>query len=309
MKHFIITIDTEGDNLWQWDKKSPIRTENTLFLPRFQKLCEEYGFKPVWLTNYEMINDPRYVDFIMDVEERKVGEIGMHLHAWNTPPEYNLPVVQTGLPYLIEYPEEIMRKKVETMTALIEQKIGIRPTTHRAGRWAMDDRYFKILKEFGYTVDCSVTPHQNWQSSPGQTEIDGTDFSKYPEQPYWVDNEMSLLEVPVSIRPSHSFILPKKLTPKNIARNALNAYRGYNLWLRPKGNNEKLLLSFLDIINDSEADYIMFMLHSSEMMPAGSPTFKTCEDIEEMYKTLKKVFTKASKTYKGTTLCEYRNNY
>ena len=135
MKYFVITIDTEGDNLWQWDKKSPITTENTTYLIRFQKLAEQYGFKPVWLTNFEMISDPRYVDFIVDVEERKVGEVGMHLHAWNTPPLFTLPKIQSGLPYLIEYPEGIMRNKVETMTSLIEKKTGVRPTSHRAGRW------------------------------------------------------------------------------------------------------------------------------------------------------------------------------
>ncbi|WP_395754844.1 hypothetical protein [Edwardsiella ictaluri] len=49
---FIITIDTEGDNLWQ--NHDRITTENARYLPRFQLLCEKYGFKPVYLTNYEM---------------------------------------------------------------------------------------------------------------------------------------------------------------------------------------------------------------------------------------------------------------
>lgn len=35
---FLITIDTEGDNLWQ--NHDRITTENTRFLPRFQALCE-----------------------------------------------------------------------------------------------------------------------------------------------------------------------------------------------------------------------------------------------------------------------------
>ncbi|MDR8263551.1 deacetylase, partial [Acinetobacter baumannii] len=48
---FLITIDTEGDNLWQ--KHDSITTENARYLPRFQQLCEKYGFKPVYLTNYE----------------------------------------------------------------------------------------------------------------------------------------------------------------------------------------------------------------------------------------------------------------
>lgn len=307
MKYFIITIDTEGDNLWQWDKKSLITTKNTLFLSRFQNLCEKYGFKPVWLTNFEMINDPNYVDFINTVEQKGTGEIGMHLHAWNTPPEYTLPFEQTGLPYLIEYPEEIMRKKVESMTTLIKSNTGITPVSHRAGRWAIDDRYFRILKDYGYKVDCSVTPHINWQHSPGQTYINGSDYSNHPEQPYWIDKEKKLLEVPVSIRKSHSFILPENLTLKDFLRSCKRTFCGQYIWLRPNGQNEKSLLHLIDLIYNSNSDYIMFMLHSSELMPNGNPTFRTNESIEMLYKVLDTVFYKASNYFTGITLRDYYN--
>ena len=69
MKYFIITVDTEGDNLWHYKKGQKITTENTLFIPRFQELSNKYGFKPVWLTNYEMSCDDRYVEFIKHMME------------------------------------------------------------------------------------------------------------------------------------------------------------------------------------------------------------------------------------------------
>ena len=52
---------------------------------RFQQLCERFQFKPVWLTNYEMAIDEAYIEFAQDVIARNTGEIGMHLHAWNSP--------------------------------------------------------------------------------------------------------------------------------------------------------------------------------------------------------------------------------
>lgn len=45
-KYFIITIDTEGDNLWEWKEGTPIGTENVKYLSRFQELCSQYRFKP-----------------------------------------------------------------------------------------------------------------------------------------------------------------------------------------------------------------------------------------------------------------------
>ena len=134
MGKFIITIDTEGDDLWSWKEGMEIRTENIRFLPRFQQKCEEYGFKPVWLTNYEMIESPNFVEFISDVEERGTGELGMHLHAWNSPPFYDLQGNCPGNPYLIEYPYEIMSEKIRYITDLIFKRTGIRPVSHRAGR-------------------------------------------------------------------------------------------------------------------------------------------------------------------------------
>ena len=107
---FLITIDTEGDNLWQ--KHDSITTENARYLPRFQQLCEKYGFKPVWLTNYEMAIDPVYIEFAKDAIARGTAEIGMHLHAWNSPPTDPLTDDDwRHKPYLIEYSDAAMRAK------------------------------------------------------------------------------------------------------------------------------------------------------------------------------------------------------
>ena len=53
---FLITIDTEGDNLWA--RRKVITTKNSLFLHRFQARCESFGLGPTYLTNYEMASCP-----------------------------------------------------------------------------------------------------------------------------------------------------------------------------------------------------------------------------------------------------------
>ena len=172
MKKFLISIDTEGDNLWDWDEKSPIGTLNSSYLPRFQELCDRYGFMPTYLSNWEMVSDPEFCRMVGEWASEGRCEVGMHLHAWNTPPFFELDVDTNdnpGLPYLIEYPEEAMEAKVDAITLAIERNIGIRPVTHRAGRWAMDPRYFNLLARKGYLCDCSVTPHIDWKTSPGRT--------------------------------------------------------------------------------------------------------------------------------------------
>lgn len=303
-KYFIITIDTEGDNLWEWKQGDIITTENTRYLNRFQEVSNKYGFKPVWLSNYEMIADDRYVEFIKSVEKRKLGELGMHLHAWSTPPEYALNTEGGAQPYLIEYPEEIMESKIKTMTTFIQDRTGITPVSHRSGRWAMDERYVKLLDKYGYMVDCSVTPHISWVNHKGLSEGSaGSDYSLSPEKPYYLTDRV--LEIPVTIRKIHHVFKPSYCNARKILSHVYRGVVGQNIWLRPNGNNINELLYLIDLAKESDSDYVMFMLHSSELMPGGSPTFKTQDSINKLYDDLEKLFSYASQYYTGITLRDY----
>lgn len=311
MKKFIITIDTEGDNLWEWQEGMQIFAENVKYLPRFQHLCEEYAFKPVWLSNNEMLNDATYIDFIADVEERKTGELGMHLHAWNTPPDYDLPIVQSGQPYLIEYPKEIMEAKIAYMTDLIKRRCGISPVSHRAGRWAMNQIYFDLLIKYGYKVDCSYTPGINWNNSLGRSKgAMGSDYSSVAESAQIIkgsDNKSSILEVPMTTRTRNVWVTQLGRGLRGIASSAYHLFQGKQLWLRPMKNNLNDIKKLISLERDS--DYLMFMIHSSELMPGGSPTFKTKESVEELYDDITEIFELVSKTHEGCTLREYAEIY
>lgn len=308
MKKFFITIDTEGDNLWNWHSGQKINTENVKFLPRFQLMAEEYGFKPIWLSNYEMLSDSKYIDFICNVEDKKTGELGMHLHAWNNPPYYELNKVRDSQPYLIEYPLEIMRKKIYTLTEFIKKRTGTCPISHRAGRWAMNQIYFDLLSEFGYKIDCSYTPHVNWNKSLGCVEDSkGSDYTKVSEEPFYINtkNNKKILEIPMTIRIKHKMYLHEKSYLKNYAASIYHMFFGKICWLRPNGYNLEEMISILD--EEKKNDYVMFMIHSSELMPGGSPTFRTRESIEKLYSDLKQLFRYASKYYCGSTFKEYIN--
>lgn len=310
MRYFIITIDTEGDNLWEWKEGDRITTYNAEFLPRFQSLCNNYGFKPVWLTNYEMICDESYCNFISKIEQDKMGELGMHLHAWNTPPYYELPIIQKGAPYLVEYPVDIMEEKILTMHNAIVTKTGIEPISHRAGRWAMNQNYFDLLIKYGYKIDCSVTPHINWSGSCGRTEgFGGTDYSNYPSvanKVYSSKDGRFIWEVPVTTKVVNKFFLPNKISLKSTVISVRNAIKGEVLWLRPNGHNIRKMQYLIDLMEKSKDEYIMFMLHSSELMPGGSPTFADKDSIETLYIDLEYIFSKLARNgFVGTTLREY----
>lgn len=297
-KYFIITIDTEADN--QWDITKEETTENVLFLPRFQELSEKYDFRPVWLSTYEIVNDKRFVKYFKPKQDNNLCEIGAHLHAWNNPPEYKLNHVMEQRPYLIEYPKKIMDEKLKTLTNSIYEKFGIKPVSHRSGRWAMNDEYFGLLSKYGYKVDCSVTPGVDWSGYKGESGMSGTDYTKHSLKPNFING---VLEVPVTIRNLRIFDKKRIHSLRNFMHECKTFIFKEKVWLRPLNNN--YLYHMKKIINLKE-EYLMFMIHSSELMPGGNPSFKDELSIEKLYEHIEELFKYArDKGYKGITLREY----
>lgn len=309
MKKFLISIDTEGDNLWNWHEGDAITTECVEYLPRFQELCEKYNFKPTYLTNWEVMNDRRYVDWVKPLIAHNKCEIGMHLHAWNNPPLYDLPRSNPDAQeYLIEYNEKAMEEKIARITNAIVAEIGVRPITHRAGRWAMDDRYYRLLAKHGYVCDCSVTPGIDWSICKGSMDgSKGSDYSRYPNDCYKVDcgDYGSILEVPLTTTKTNRFIAPDTITPYDVLRQLKHWAKRDILQFRPTRKNYNEMKETIELISNSQSDYLMFMLHSSEFMPGGSPTFTTKQDIEELFKKLDSLFRIVANSFQGMTIGDY----
>lgn len=310
MKKFLISIDTEGDNLWNWEYGKAITTENSLFIPRFQNLCEEYGFKPTYLINLEMALDERFVSFAKKKSEEGLCEIGMHLHSWNTPPLIKLAErvdgIKPGHEFITEHSCEIMQQKIAYLIDVIEKQFGRKPVSHRSGRWATNDDFLRLLAKAGIKYDVSVTPGINWNRANGLTSGSiGPDYSDFPTMPYLV-HDTGLLEIPLTVKMNHRYVIDSNRTLKHRAGNLYRAVkgRGYKM-LRPNGENIDDMLYLVQQTRKSNDEYLMFMLHSSEMMPAGNPIFNTEEKIEKLYSDLRVLFDYVGNFFEGMTIEQY----
>lgn len=317
----LITIDTECDNAWAGS--SNITTENAKHLPRFQALCEKFGFKVTYLTAYEMAKDDFFVEFGTDVLHRRMGEIGCHPHAWHNPPEYHLTSDDfKNRPYLLEYPEDIMKQKILYLTKLLEDTFSKKMLSHRAGRWGMNATYAKILVETGYKVDCSVTPYMIWNAEMrplGDPLCPEIDYRHYPTKPYYLHESdislhgrMPLLEIPVTIYRRYGKLLYAvySMLPAGRLRGGMHLLMGpADIWFRPHHTHRRLTEVAESALKNS-VDYIMFMLHSSEFMPGGSPNFRTEKDVDKMYAEIEEAFNLLScRGSRGVTCLEYYSEY
>jgi hypothetical protein len=310
---FLITIDTEGDDLWS--RPQDITTRNTAYLPRFQHLCEEFGFKPTWLVNYEMAMDPDFIRFGRQLVRSGRAEIGMHLHAWNSPPL--VPLTDNDLfhqPFLIEYPHDVMAAKIDFMTRLLSDRFECPMLSHRAGRWALDNAYARLLAQQGYLVDCSVSPGVSWQQTKGDPQgWGGADYRQFPSLPYIMDldhieraGQSSLLELPVSVMrsPLHR-IMPLAHHLPGLRRWAWQQQPDH-IWLYPDGHN---LAHMTCLVNEALLTHrpcIELVLHSSELMPMGGPGARTEACIDHLYDDLSQLFTLIARAFVGMTLAEFR---
>ena len=322
---FLITIDTEGDDLWS--RPRLVRTRNVEFLDRFQQLCERYGLRPTWLTTHEMILSPAFRQFAVDVLSRGTAEIGMHLHAWDSPPLEPLTADDAGTqPFLIEYPPRVMREKIHELTARLEDTLGAKMLSHRAGRWAFDERYAEMLLDEGYRVDCSVTPLVSWKTTLGDpSQQGGSDYTTFPHEHYWIDPDdisrpgnSGLLEVPVTVISFRSDLAARLLgiadgLPKPLGRIAALTHRAADrlsppaVWLRPTGKNGGRIRGVLDRVVAERRQHAEFILHSSELMPGGSPTFPDEASIETLYADLELLFEHGRGSFHGASLSEFHD--
>jgi hypothetical protein len=316
--YLIITIDTEGDNLWE--NPESVSTKNASFLYRFQHLCESYGFKPTYLVSYEMAVDEQFQTFAHSLLGQKTAEIGCHTHVQNSPPPIT-PAEWRHYPvYVTELPESVIDEKIEYMTRLLMSTFKVRPVSHRGGRWAFDEKVARVLVRHGYLVDCSVTPGISWQRYKGAPNgTGGTSYVDFGIRPYFVDlndvrrpGSSPLLEVPMTVRTIWPALLQRAYhyleTRLGLAADALSAIAGKPyLWLRPDGHNLNAMISLVNWGLDQDLPVLEFMLHSSELMPGGSPNFKTSADIEQLYQHVDRLFKYiASNGITSETLAGYR---
>lgn len=300
-KPFIITIDTESDN--QWEKGKCQSTENARYIPRFQKLCEKYNLKPVYLVDYSMSQNDSLIEYLKDCIDRGTCEVGMHLHAWDTPPIHKLDRCEKARPYLIEYPKQVMIDKIKSMHDCLNDKFQTEMISHRAGRWAIDRQYVDVLVELGYKVDCSVTPGVDWTKVQGATR-GGVDYSKCEHLPFWLDKQHRLLEVPTTVHKVH--VYNSSVECKSMIKEVIKYIIGRNAWLRPALCDNETMIKLLLKTN---IEYAEFMMHSSELMPGGSPYFPDFQSIEVMYEKLEKLFEFIINDFEGVTLKEYYDWY
>lgn len=309
MTAFLIGVDTEADDQWTLQGRSELSVRNAERLPRLQALCDRHGMRPSYLVTWEMATRPESAAVLRELARNGRCEIGAHLHPWSSPPFR--PEDREAGTYPSQLPDELLARQLAELTQAIEEHVGVRPRSYRAGRHGFDARSVKILESLGYRVDTSVDPLFN------EVRKGGPLFAGAPLRPYRLDyadvrrpGSATLLEIPVSADTTPA--LPKALEKAYASLRPI-PWRGYfkrlglrPRWLRPSYTGLADTIALASSLA-ARGLPLNLLFHSSELLPGGSPYNRDEAAVDRFFEALEKLFLHATSKLgaRGRTYAEF----
>ncbi|WP_300161547.1 hypothetical protein [Solidesulfovibrio sp.] len=270
----VVSLDVEEEGLFSGAyPRSGAGLTNIAHLSRLEFLPREFGLPLTYLCDYPVLTHGPSRDVLSDLLGRVGGELGAHLHPWNTPPFPDMPwpePVSTAV-----MPVEVFRAKLESLQQAVEAFAGRRAASFRMGRWNLFRRAMAVLPEAGFTVDSSVAPLRHVRGGP--------DHFLAPADPYWLrpagPGGPRLLEAPTTQLP----LAPK--SPRllhalagRLPGRARDAALGFFMKTMTLGVNPvwmpepTMRLAVRSHVRRGGRAVTMFW-HSSELLPGASPHF------------------------------------
>lgn len=289
-----IVVDTEEEFDWG----QPFARENQgVTSIRSQTaahaIYDRMGVVPTYVVGYPVVKDAAAAEFFAGMKHDGRAEIGAHLHPWVTPPHDE--DVTTRNSYACNLPAALERAKIEVLTDAIAEALGERPTAFKAGRHGFGKNTAAILADLGYKVDCSFVPYTSFEGDGGPS------FYGQPDQPFWLDREARLLEVPVTnayfglIQPFGRHIQPlfdnkaaeRLHVPGMLSRTGLLTRSR----LTPEGVPADEQCRLLDALVARGCTTFTMVYHSPSLSPGHTPYVRTRADLAAFLETIETVLT------------------
>jgi len=269
----VVTIDVEEEGLFsgQYDA-SNASVRNVPEMARLDSIFREWGIRPTLLLTYPVANHRPHADLLLKLTESWHGEIGAHLHPWNTPPIRPLPHPAPVPSELI--PRELLAEKLANLLKAIND-LGTRPRSFRMGRFNIGPKIFSLLGPAGIRVDSSMAPMRSYYGGPDHLFVGADPYFPDPADPRRA-GDAEILEVPITIVPLSRWLgralhVAQERAWMSSTRISWLAMNLASLAAQPAWTGLGMLKSAVMLHRLRRGKVLTIFFHSSELMPGGYP--------------------------------------
>jgi hypothetical protein len=223
------------------------------------------------------------------------GEIGAHLHPWNTPPFSEAFVPRNSM--LKNLPADLQLAKLRRLTTALEDAFGQTPRAFRAGRYGLGRDTVAALAACGYLVDSSVAPFVSWERFDDGPSFFGAPLDAYRLAP---DRDVTqpapggeVLEIPLSCGftrgpfglcgPARRLLETWPLRELRLVGLAARAGVCKRVVLSPEVSSVGDMLTASRRLLDHGVRHLQLSWHSPSLKPGLSPFTATAADVAGLY--------------------------
>jgi len=286
---FIVTVDTEEEFDWSAPvQRAGFGLESVPALEKFQLFCEGYAVRPIYLTDYPVIASDAGRDLLGAFAREQRADVGLQLHPWVNPP-FAEEVTQHNS-FAGNLPRALERDKLMRLRDAIGEATGAQPLIYRAGRYGVGAETAGLLIEAGIRIDTSVRANFSY------ADEDGPDFSRHPLEPYWIDREAKLLELPLTTvywgmlrRQGRALYPAMARIPKALSILSHSAMLE-RIALTPEGISAGEAIRGIDMALDDGLPVMVFSFHSPSLRPGHTPYVRDDTDLDLFYDWWRRIF-------------------
>ncbi|MDO7833490.1 polysaccharide deacetylase family protein [Sphingobium sp. HBC34] len=279
---FMLFVDTEEE--FDWDAPFSRTGHGVTALAgmaRGHGYFAAAGMKPVYVTDYPVIDDEHAAAMMRQWVEDGTADIGAHLHPWVNPP--HVETVSAANSYVGFLPEEVERAKLEALCQRIDTRFGRRPIAYRAGRYGVGPNSARLLEMTGFRLDSSVRSRFDYSHQHGP------DFQGMPLNPYWAGPGRSLIELPLStafaglLRGAGERLYRAAQAMGPLAGALARARMLSRVPLTPEGVPAHEAVAAIDALLEEGVRVLNFSFHSPTLEPGHTPYVRDERDRTAFY--------------------------
>ena len=285
----LLTVDTEEEFDWTGPfTRDRHGLDHLSRLRNFQEFCESHHVVPSYLVDWPVATSTLAKDILAPAVASGKAEVGIQLHPWVNPPFEE--EVNARNSYAGNLPPDLERAKFLRLRDAIAENFGANPQLYRAGRYGFGPATAELLRDAGVAIDSSFRPLFDYRAG------NGPDYSGYPLEPFWLDGDMSVLELPLTtvywgmLRRQGRTLHPVLSRMPRMSGLFARAGLLERIPMTPEGTTIDEAIRGLDMALDDGLPLIVLSFHSPSLALGHTPYVETDADLDALYDWFRAVF-------------------